>query len=106
MPYKEHAQYPDLALVLQKWQLGFLLFLYFVVHNLFPLHMHTVIFSLSQFLCIFVAGRDIYPGASTEAKDPGPRSQVQPDSKTLCGLHTHILSIHAFSSVPTYPLKW
>ena len=30
---------------LQKWQLGFLVFLYLVVHNLPQLYMHAVIFS-------------------------------------------------------------
>ena len=43
-----------LLLALQKWQLGFLVFLYLIVYNLSQLHMGTVIFSPSQFLCILL----------------------------------------------------
>ena len=35
----------------QKWQLGFLVFLYLVAHNLPQLHMHAVIFSFFVFCC-------------------------------------------------------
>ena len=39
---------------LQKWQLGFLAFLYLFVYNLPKLGMHEVIFSPLQFLCILL----------------------------------------------------
>ena len=41
---RRHAQSPAFLLVLQKWQLGFLVFLY-LIHNLLQLFMHLVIFS-------------------------------------------------------------
>ena len=56
-----HAQYPAFApnpllllLALQKWQLGILVSLYLVVHNLPQLCMHAVIFSPLYFLCILL----------------------------------------------------
>ena len=39
-----HPQSPAFLLALQKWQLGFLVFLYLIVHNLLQLFMHMVIF--------------------------------------------------------------
>ena len=44
-----------LLLALQKWQLGFLVFLYLFVHDLPQLHMHTVIlvpYSFFVFCCL------------------------------------------------------
>ena len=64
-------------------------------------HCTCTLLFLVSLLCIFVAGRDIYPGASTEAKDPGPRSQVQPDSKTLCGF-TYTYSEHSCIFLSAY----
>ena len=58
---RRHVQYPAFApdtlfllQVLQKGQLGFLVFLCLLVQNLPQLHVHAVIFSPIQFLCILL----------------------------------------------------
>ena len=42
---RNYVQYPDFALDTSEVAVGFLVFLYLVVHNLPQLHMHAVIFS-------------------------------------------------------------
>ena len=56
---------------LQKWHLGCLVFLY-LVHNLPQLLLQAVIFSLLQFVCIFLL-EEVCPSTSIAAK--GPRFQ-------------------------------
>ena len=58
---------------LQKWQLGFLIFCFFLGPEFAPTA-HALSYFLSHIVSLyFVAQGEVYPGASTAAK--GPRSQ-------------------------------
>ena len=61
---------------LQKWLLGFFGLFVSFVQNLPQLLRQVVIFSPKQFLCNFVAGREVCPGASLGVlQQKGPGSQ-------------------------------
>ena len=63
-----------LLLALQKWQLGFSLFVSFV-QNLPQLHMLTVIFSPLEFLCILLLQEMFVQVQALQQRSLGPRSQ-------------------------------
>ena len=70
-----HAQYPAFASDPSEVAAGFLVSLYHVVCNLPQLHMHAVIFSPLQFLCILLLKKTFVQVQTLQQSVPGPRSQ-------------------------------
>ena len=70
-----HAQCPAFAPSSSEVAVGFLVFLYLVVHNLPQLDMHTVIFSPLWFLCILLLEETFVQVQALQQRVPGPRSQ-------------------------------
>ena len=60
---------------LQKLQLGFFVFLYLLVHNLPQLHIHAVIFSPLEFLCIVLLEETYAQVQALQQRVPRPRYQ-------------------------------
>ena len=70
-----HAQCPAFAPGSSEVAVGFLVFLYLLVHNLPPLCMHAAIFSPLWFLCILLLEEMFVPVQALQQRGPGPRSQ-------------------------------
>ena len=70
-----HAQCPAFAPGSSEVAVGFLVFLYLVVHYLPQLHMPTVIFSPLSFLCILLLKETFVQVQALQQRVPGPRSQ-------------------------------
>ena len=70
---REHVQYPVFAPRSSEVVVGYFGHLYLSVHNLPQLFRHPIILVLRVSL-YFVAGGEICPGASIEAKGPGPQT--------------------------------
>lgn len=74
---------------LQEWQLGILVFLLLVVHNLSQLHMYTVIFSPLQFLCIWLLYKTYVQTEALQQRVPSSSLSQQPFMEHLIGLLAH-----------------
>ena len=74
-----HAQCPAFAPSSSEVAVGFLIFLYLVVHNLPQLCMHAAIFSPFQFLCIFLLEEMFVQVQALQQRVPGHRSQPVSD---------------------------
>ena len=74
---------------LQKWQLGILVFLLLVVHNLSQLHMYIVIFSPLQFLCIWLLQETYVQTEALQQRVPSSSLSQQPFTEHLFGLLAH-----------------
>ena len=77
---RDHAQYPVFAPGSSKVAVGFLVFLYLVVHNLPQLRVYAVIFSPFYFLCILLLEKTFVQvqalqHCSKGSQVPGFRSQ-------------------------------
>ena len=76
---------------------GFLVFLYLVVHNLPQVHMHTVVFSPLWFLCVLLLQERCVRAPALQQRVPSPRSQPVSDLQPTHAGHINPRDLEVFS---------